>query len=1006
MRWSGLVPLGSVVAGRGWARARSRSSIPPLEGADVRVRSLVSCPEPRTAALFRTHYDPLIFSSSRDFQNRASLYVPSEEAPFVRDARESHSGRGEAAASSGAGAVRGAGRPQEPAATLHERRLRKLLENALESVTVLSPDGEIMEHSVALERMLGYDPGELRGEHAFGLVHPADREATEAVFRDLLARPTGSVVTHEYRCVRKDGGLAYLESVATNLVDDPDIGGVVVNSRDVSARKRAERELAAREAHLRAILDAEPECVKLVGPDGAILDMNPAGLAMLGAEELPEIIGRSIYGFVAPEHRDAYRHVHAAALRGGGGRLEFQLLGPPDQPPRWMSSHMVPLRGPGGAVAAVLSIARDVTEQRRARDALAASERRFRALLEALPVGVVVADAGGALLEANPAALHAWGAERLEASPREYTQFHARRMPSGEPLPAGDWAMARVLRGEMVENPEELEIEAFDGVRRRLLHYAFPLRDEAGSLTGGVVVLVDLTALRATEAALHESESRLRLSLERMPAVLWMTDAELRLTWAEGAGFTGIGVAPAERIGQSLFEFFETGDAAFAPIAAHRRSLAGETVDYEMDWAGRTFHAHVQPLREGERITGVIGFALDLTEQRLLESQLHQAQKMEAVGRLAGGIAHDFNNILTSIQGFTELLLGDADRADPRRADLEEIRRAAERAASLTRQLLAFSRRQVLQPTVLDLGDVLTAMEPMLRRVIGEDIAFTVDADPQAGRVEADPGQMEQVILNLVVNARDAMPGGGRLTVSTAARSVTAAEAARLNGIRPGPYVELRVRDTGVGIDPETRARIFEPFFTTKEHGRGTGLGLSTVYGILDQSGGTVAVDSAPEGGTLFRALLPRTERVPAAPRPRREADAAPRTTEATVLLVEDDAAVRALAVRALRRAGYHVLEAADGAGALAVLEDAARGVQLVVTDVVMPGMGGRELASRIAERWGAIPILFTSGYTEDEVLRRGIRELDEDFLAKPFSPEELAGAVAGILGRGEGEGG
>jgi signal transduction histidine kinase/ActR/RegA family two-component response regulator len=411
-----------------------------------------------------------------------------------------------------------------------------------------------------------------------------------------------------------------------------------------------------------------------------------------------------------------------------------------------------------------------------------------------------------------------------------------------------------------------------------------------------------------------------------------------------------------------------------------------------------TVELSITALRRGERYL-FNGFVRDLTEKLAAEAQLHHALKMETIGQLTGGVAHDFNNLLTVITGYGELLLDRLPLGDPVRESVGEMKKAGDRAASLTRQLLAFSRQQVVVPRVLDLNAVVADMDKMLRRLIGEDVELASALDPALGPVKADPGQVEQVLLNLAVNARDAMPQGGRLTVETANVELDAEYARLHQEVRPGPYVLLAVSDTGVGMDEATRARVFEPFFTTKGPGKGTGLGLATVYGIVRQAGGHVEVYSEPGRGSAFKVYLPRAEASPSPAKSGGNPAGGPPGTE-TLLLVEDEDAVRALARHALRMNGYTVLEARDGAEAVRLAEGHRGRIDVLVTDVVMPRMGGRELAERLAAPHPEAKVLFLSGYTDDAVVRHGILEAEVEFLQKPFSPAALAAKVREVLAR------
>jgi signal transduction histidine kinase len=385
-----------------------------------------------------------------------------------------------------------------------------------------------------------------------------------------------------------------------------------------------------------------------------------------------------------------------------------------------------------------------------------------------------------------------------------------------------------------------------------------------------------------------------------------------------------------------------------------------------------------------------------MTKRLVLEEQLRHSQKMEAVGRLAGGIAHDFNNLLTAIIGYTEIVLHTLDPKDDRRADAEEIGRAAMRAADLTRQMLAFSRRQVLQPKIIDLNTALRKVEPMLRRMIGEDIVMTVNGRAEHPHVRVDPGQVEQVVMNLVVNARDAMPKGGRLTVETLDATLDDAAVADIPDARPGDYVLLSVSDTGIGMPPEVRARIFEPYFTTKEVGKGTGLGLSTAYGIVRQSDGHIAVASELGMGTTFRIYLPRSE----APQPVAADAGGERMPEGSehILLVEDDSSVRRLSKELLVRLGYSVTEAASGRAGLALGSDDTRHYDLALCDVILGDMSGPAVVEALRALRPTIRVLYMSGYTDEAIVKTGVLEEGKPFLQKPFTPLQLAKKVREVL--------
>ena len=505
---------------------------------------------------------------------------------------------------------------------------------------------------------------------------------------------------------------------------------------------------------------------------------------------------------------------------------------------------------------------------------------------------------------------------------------------------------------------------------------------------------------RAAEA-LRQSHLVLQSIMQGVNEVIFVKDVHGRYVMINKPGAEMVGHTVEEVVGKTDFELFpvETAQAIRSTDAQVLQTGRIQTYELQMKFPSgpRNFLTTKSPQHgpKGE-IIGMIGVSLDVTERRRLEQQMLQAQKMEAIGTLSGGIAHDFNNLLTVIKGYTGLLLDSLD--EPRQRSLvSSIDQAADRASSLTRQLLAYSRRQVLQPKVINLNELVLNMDKLLQRLIGEDVEMKTVAAHDLGSVKADPGQIEQVIMNLAVNARDAMPKGGSLTLETTNIDLDETYARNHPGTYPGKYVMLAVSDTGIGMDAHTRSHIFEPFFTTKSMGRGTGLGLSMVYGIVRQSGGSIEVYSEPGQGSTFKIYLPRIE-APAEPLPAKHTPATRIRGNETVLLVEDDAQVRDLAAAVLTSSGYTVLTVDSPRAAAAKCDEHKGDIHLLLTDVIMPGIGGREVANQVLARRPNTKVLYMSGYTTNAIIHHGVLDPGTFFLQKPFTPANLSAKVREVL--------
>ncbi|MBI5442825.1 MAG: PAS domain S-box protein [Deltaproteobacteria bacterium] len=657
------------------------------------------------------------------------------------------------------------------------------------------------------------------------------------------------------------------------------------------------------------------------------------------------------------------------------------------------------------------ALSAEVAERARAQEELRVAKEFFESLVASSAVASFVIDASHRVLFWNRAceALTGVAAARVVGTGDHWTAFYPERRPclADAVLEGGapDAGQYRVLDQSPL-NAEALRGERWftdaAGRTRYIGFDAAPLKDGRGRVVGAIETLQDLTHRKRAEDALQEAHSRLEAVFQASPLPMFSVDPDGRvLFWNPAAEWT-FGWTEEEAMGHFLpivpsdkveeFRALRTevfAGRGFTGFEARRQRKDGSPVDLSVSTA---------PLRDSDgNIVGALSVVEDITERKQLQDQLRQAQKMEAVGRLAGGVAHDFNNLLTIILGMSELARDDAAPGSQLLQQLEQILGAGQRAAGLTRQLLAFSRQQVFQVVTVDVNALVQNLAKMLRRLIGEDIELTVEPAQALWPVAADPGQVEQVLMNLAVNARDAMLRGGRLTVRTA--NVEVGPERRRPGLEPGSYATFAVSDTGTGMEPQILARIFEPFFTTKGPEQGTGLGLATVYGIVKQSHGYVDVESAPGLGSTFTVYLPRAE--PRSATACAANGAAPGGVE-RILVVEDEEPVRGVIVSALRRSGYRVLEATGAEEACRLVAGDPDPVHLLITDVVMPGVAGPELGAKLQALHPTLRVLYISGYPGSDLGTRCVLEPSAHFLAKPFAQEALRAKVRDVLdGRG-----
>ena len=869
-----------------------------------------------------------------------------------------------------------------------EARYRGLYESMRDAFVVVEMAGPIRDFNEIYRVMLGYEREELL-TLTYSDITPDRWHAFEAgiIEEQVLPRGYSEVYEKEYR--RKDGTVFPVELRTVLLSDAAGTPtGMWATVREVSARRQIEQALRESEAQYRAVIEQASEGITLTDPQWCFLDANPRACEMFGYDR-EELLRMSVRDIGVPEDLSTHA-LHDEELRQGGTILTERPMRRKDGT---IFTAEVSARGlPNGSV---VSVVRDITERRRIEQALRQSEARFRGVFESDFMGMVFGTLGGAFDDANDYALRLLGYTRDD--------LLAGRMPVSALMPPelahlSEEAM-RQARATGTSKPFETEFIRKDGTRVPVLTGA-ALIGAARDFAVGFVL--DLTELRRTERRLAESEFYLERAQELAHVGTWDADlATMTATYSSemlrihGLSPDTRSVSYAEFLGSIHPEDHARVEQAIRRAAEHPGEVKFDHRVLRRDGTVRVVEATSETVLDASgRPVRIIGSVQDITERRLLELQLREAQRLESIGRLAGGVAHDFNNLLTVILGFTETLLGDLPEGDKRRASAEQIRAAGRRAADLTQQLLAFGRRQVLRIQVLDLNAVLAEMRDILQRLVGEQIEVSISPGARQSLVMADHGQIEQIILNLTLNARDAMPAGGRLAIATRNVEPPVGEQAS----PAGPWLQLAVSDSGTGMSPEVQAQIFEPFFTTKAVGQGTGLGLATVHGIVNQSGGYIEVSSAPGEGTTFRVFLPCA----ADEASREEAALGPAAPESggeeTVLLVEDESAVRGFIAEALRRRGYRVIEAADGDQAIDTAHGHAGVIHLLVTDLVMPGITGRELARFLTHERPGLRVLFISGYSDQRAEPRGSESGPEAFLQKPFTPLVLARQIRQVL--------
>jgi len=873
-----------------------------------------------------------------------------------------------------------------------ERRLRLHIESTPVAVVEFDTALRITAWNAAAEALFGWTAEEALGQSSSIMVPQRARAHVDEVMRQLLARKGGTRNVNEN--LTKDGRIVLCDWLNTSLASaDGTVIGIASMALDITERDRNARALRESEGRFRALFEqAAVGMAEIEMPSGRFARVNDKLCSILGysREEMMQL------GWQELTHPDDLAHLRTAQASMISSHETYSCEKRyirKDGATVWASVAVAPLWSRGETPTTSVSVVQDVSRRKAAEDALERRERHLKTIVHTALDGFYVVDMQGRIVEVND----------IYCAMSGYTQDELLHMRVSD-LEAAEESEDVLVHIEKIRRTGQ---DRFQSRHRRKDGRLYDIEasvkfieQEAGAF---VCFVRDITEHKRADVALRQSEERFRALIEKSSDMLVTLDAEGRCQFWSGSAVEHLGWTPEERLGRPSLEGVHPEDRERVGKILRRLltapgEVAQEALRYEhKDGSWRQLEVTARNLLHDPAVRGVVLNSRDVTNQRLLEQQLQQAQKLESVGRLAGGVAHDFNNLLTVILSCSDALGEDIERgASVNGEDVKQIQAAGERARDLTGQLLAFARKQVIAPVTLDLNDVVQGSKKMLDRLLGEDVVLEVDLEPGLWSMHADPGQLQQVVLNLAVNARDAMPRGGRLTLETRNVSHGAEEVARDSGHQPGDFIRLLIRDSGAGMTAEVKAHLFEPFFTTKEQGKGTGLGLATVYGIVKQASGYVRVESEPGRGSTFEIYFPRHESVPT-PLPREPSRAVPRGSE-TILVAEDNAQVRNVIARGLRGAGYRVLLAASGAEALELLGQETGTVHLLITDVVMPGLDGRGLAEELRRRRPGVRVLYVSGYTHDILGHHGVLDTSVELLAKPFTTSSLLERVRSVL--------
>lgn len=885
-----------------------------------------------------------------------------------------------------------------------DQKYRDLYDSAIEGIFDTSPEGRLLNANKAFAEILGFESAEEAIATLTDVAHqlylnPNDRKVATDIIREK-----GFLKNFETQMRKKDGSV-FWAFINARLNCSPDgrpyFQGFIA---DVTERKLVEQKLGESDARFRFIADNTADVTWTLSLKTGKFTYVSNSVQKLRGYTPEEILNQTMTEALTPESLQRVTSLLQEGLATGkpGDEARLKRIVLVDQPCKdgtVVSTEVAAtvVFDKQGQPIDIVGVSRDITERKRSEGILRASEERFRRMFQHSATGMVVVSPNFYFLQVNEAFCNMLGYTESELLGKTFQDV---TVP--EDRPVGGELVSGVLSGKADMFYVEKRYRHKNGSVVWGHVSATLIRDNENKPLHFITQIQDITARKRVEEALRESEKYVHSVITAAPVVLWDLDSAGTILLSEGNALTHLGLKAGQLVGRSVFEVNKNDPQSLALIA---RGLAGEEFSVEVEIAGRYWSNQYVPRRDEKgKVVGLFGVSLDVTERKLaeeeyakLQDQLIQSRKMESVGQLAGGVTHDFNNLLTVVLGYTELALLQVEPGQPLFSELQEIRKAVRRSADLTQQLLAFARKQTLAPRVMDLNTTVEGILKMLRRLIGEQVTLAWQPCVSVCPIKTDPSQIDQILTNLCVNARDAIAGVGKITIGTGIVALDKPHGADHSEFTPGDFVMLTVSDDGCGMDKETLDKIFEPFFTTKGIGRGTGLGLATVYSVVKQNNGSIQVHSEPGLGTTFKIYLPMYEAFTEHTGQKSTAAPVARGHE-TILLVEDDLVILDVATKILESFGYQVLAASTPGDALRKAKEHAGDIRLLITDVVMPEMNGRELAKNLSALYPEIRQMFMSGYASDVIARYGGLNEGVNFIQKPFSTETLAAQVREAL--------